>query len=389
LNVLPSQADEAFRAEARAWLERVMPEVWGNPAGPVVTSEEDEYAMRLRYDKALYRDGWAGLTWPREYGGRGGTLTQHRIFAEEAGRARAPEVLNRGGIGVMGPTIISCGTEAQRERYLPRILASDEMWCQGFSEPNAGSDLAGITTRAVEVDGGWTVHGQKTWTTLAHLADFCMLLARTSDEPKKHNGLTMLIVPMEQAAITTRPIRQLIGDREFSEVFFDGAFVPRENVLGEVGGGWKVALVTLGHERSTHFINRQIRLRREVDELTALVHAHRAQVSSTLVDRLVDVRVRAEALTWTVHSHIARFEAGGHAGPPDSASKVYWSDIWQALAALAVDVEAELGLPVDQPDRGEPDWTMRYLAARPATIYAGTSEIQKGIIGDRGLGLPR
>jgi alkylation response protein AidB-like acyl-CoA dehydrogenase len=389
VDVTPSADDEAFRVEARRWLTGVMPEVWGNPDGPRPQTEDEEYAMRRRYDKAMHRDGWAGLTWRREYGGRGGTLTQHMIFAEEAGAAGAPEVLNRGGIGVIGPTLADCASEEQKLRYLPRILASDEIWCQGFSEPNAGSDLASLTTRATAVDGGWTVHGQKTWTTLGQFADFCFLLARTSDEDRKHRGLTALIVPMRQPEISIRPIRQLMGDQEFSEVFFDGAFVPAENVVGEIGDGWRVALVTLGHERSTHFINRQIRLRREVAELLALVRANADRLPARLLDGLVDVYVRTEALGWTVRSHIARFEAGGVAGAADSASKVFWSDVWQALVALALEVEAELGLPLDAPGHAEPDWTLRYLGSRAATIYAGTSEIQKNIIGDRGLGLPR
>jgi alkylation response protein AidB-like acyl-CoA dehydrogenase len=194
---------------------------------------------------------------------------------------------------------------------------------------------------------------------------------------------------MRQPEITTWPIRQLIGDQEFSEVFFDGAFVPRENVVGEIGEGWHVALVTLGHERSTHFINRQIRLRREVAELLELIRANADRLPARLVDEIVDIAVRTEALGWTVKSHIARLGSGGAPGAPDSASKVFWSDVWQALTVLALEVEAELGFSVDIPNHAEPDWTLRYLGSRAATIYAGTSEIQKNIIGDRGLGLPR
>jgi alkylation response protein AidB-like acyl-CoA dehydrogenase len=389
VNVTPTAEDEQFRLEARAWLTSVMPEVWGADEMPRALTEEEEYAMRRRYDQALHRDGWAGLTWKREYGGRGGTLTQYLIFAEESAAAGAPEVLNRGGIGVMGPALADCASEEQKRRYLPKILSSQEIWCQGFSEPNAGSDLAGLTTSAVEVDGGWTIHGQKIWTTLGQISDFCFLLARTSQEERKHRGLTMLIVPMRQPEITTRPIRQLIGDQEFSEVFFDGAFVPRENVVGEIGEGWHVALVTLGHERSTHFINRQIRLRREVAELLELIRANADRLPARLVDEIVDIAVRTEALGWTVKSHIARLGSGGAPGAPDSASKVFWSDVWQALTVLALEVEAELGFSVDIPNHAEPDWTLRYLGSRAATIYAGTSEIQKNIIGDRGLGLPR
>jgi alkylation response protein AidB-like acyl-CoA dehydrogenase len=382
MEVVFTPEEQRFRAELRVWLQRVLPEVWEGDAPPERPTEDEEYAMRRRFDRALYRDGWAGLSWPKEYGGRGGTLTEQMIFAEETVAAGAPEHLfNRSAIGVVGPAIIDFGTEEQKQRYLPKILSCDEVWCQGFSEPNAGSDLVAIATRAVRADGGWRISGQKVWTTLGRFADFCFLLARTSDEERRHRGLSMLIVPMRQPGVTQRPIVQITGETDFSEVFFDDAFAPAENVIGEVGDGWNVAMTTLGHERSTHFMPRQVRLGREVTELVELVRANAAAVPPGLLDRVVDVVVRAEALRWTVWSHVARHEAGEEAGPPDSATKLYWSVLWQDVTQLALEVEAALGV------RGRA--RERYLEARPATIYAGTSEIQKNIVAERGLGLPR
>ncbi|HVA05412.1 MAG TPA: acyl-CoA dehydrogenase family protein, partial [Acidimicrobiales bacterium] len=271
MDLRETKEELTFRRDFRQWLEETLPGVQSAQEPPLASSEEQIYAERRRFDRALHRGGWSGITWKREYGGRGGSLTEQMIFAEECARAAAPEVFNRGGLGVMGPTVADCGTEEQRRRFLPAILASDEIWCQGFSEPDAGSDLAGLKTWAEAVEGGWSVRGQKIWTTLGHYADFCMLLARTSREAKKHHGLTMFIVPMQQPGVVVRPIRQIAGDQEFCEVFFDGAFVPTENLIGQVGDGWSVAMVTLGHERSTHFIGRQVRLGQEVTALVELV----------------------------------------------------------------------------------------------------------------------
>jgi alkylation response protein AidB-like acyl-CoA dehydrogenase len=382
--------DVEFREEIRSWLDGVLPEVWGADAPPTDPSEEEDYATRRRFDKVMYRDGWAGLAWDRDYGGQGRSLRHQIIFSEECERAGAPEVFNRVAVGIIAHAIMLFGTEEQKKRFLPKILSAEEIWCQGFSEPEAGSDLAAQRARAVPTDDGWILNGQKVWTTLAHYADFCFILARTDTEGPRHKGISAFILDLRQEGVEVRPIRQINGDHEFAEVFLTDAFVPGDMILGEPGQGWAIAMGALEYERSTNFMKRQVRLSLQIDELVERCRAHRDSLHSELLDRLTDLMVRSERLRFTVWRSVDLITRTGKPDILNNASKVYWSETQQQLARLALEVEAAIrdGGGVD----GDGQHTRRstdYLSARATTIYAGTSEIQRNIIAERGLGLPR
>src|SRR5215211_3424399 len=251
--------EEAFRDEVRAWLEE-------NHPGAEPDSEEAKFVFRRNWQRKLHEAGWAGISWPKEYGGRGATLIEQAIFSEEMARSRAPRPANVLGLVMGGPVVIAHGDEDQKERFLEPILSAEEIWCQGFSEPESGSDLASLKTRAVQQNGGWKVTGQKVWTTFAHEAKWCMLLARTDPDAPRHKGLTYFILDMEQDAVQVRPLRQITGEAEFNELFIEEARIPDANVLGGVGNGWKVALTTLMNERAGLGFSLQVRMRQQLDK---------------------------------------------------------------------------------------------------------------------------
>ena len=382
-------AVDAFRDELRVWLRRTLPTVWGAPTPPVRPTEETDMAMRRRFDQALFAAGWGALSWPTEHGGQDAPVDVERVLAEECAAAGAPERYNRVGLGIVAPALLHDGSTTQKERYLRPLLAAEEIWCQGFSEPNAGSDLASLTTRASFVDGEWRITGQKVWTTLSSIADFCLLLARTGDADSGHRGITAFIVPMCQAGVTVRPIRQINDSTEFSEVYFDGAATAPEPVIGEVNGGWRLAMSVLSYERSTNLLNRQTRLAVAVSALREAVRRYRDRVSDTLLDQFVDVWIRSEALRHTVREHLAEIGCGMPPGIGNNATKVYWSETYQALGDLALQIRGLVAHDDATFLDEEPDWYGYYLASRAASIYAGTDEIQRNIIAERGLGLPR
>jgi alkylation response protein AidB-like acyl-CoA dehydrogenase len=379
---------ESFRQQLEEWFVTALPAIWGGSAPPVRPTEADDMEMRRRFDRALYAAGWAALSWPREYGGLDADVDFERILAEESAVAGAPERYNRVGLGIVAPALINHGSAAQKERYLIPLLKADEVWCQGFSEPNAGSDLASLTTRASLVDGCWRITGQKVWTTLATVSDFCFLLARTGDPHSAHRGITAFIVPMNQPGVTIRPIRQINDSAEFSEVFFDDAETVQDPVIGEVNGGWQLAMTVLSYERSTNLLNRQTRLAVALNALRGAVAQLGDSVPASLVDDLVELWIRSEALRHTVREHLAEIGVGRAPGIGNNATKVYWSETYQALGALAVQIR---GLACEQGELSddEPDWYGYYLGSRAASIYAGTDEVQRNIIAERGLGLPR
>ena len=380
---------DTFRQELRAWLGRELPAIWGGPTRPVRPGEDDDMAMRRRFDRALYAAGWAGLSWPAAYGGRDAPIDCERILAEEATEAGAPERFNRVGLGIVAPAIIGFGTAAQKDRYLRPILNCDEIWCQGFSEPNAGSDLASLSTRATLVDGSWRITGQKVWTTLSAVADFCLLLARTGEPGGAHRGITAFIVPMRQAGVTVRPIRQINDSTEFSEVFFDSAETAPDPVIGVVDRGWQLAMSVLAYERSTNLLNRQVRLDMSLRALRRATGRYRDSVPEPLVDELVDIWIRSTALQHTVRGHLAEIGRGESPGIGNNATKVYWSETYQALGDLALQIRGIAPPAGNELLDDEPDWYDFYLASRASSIYAGTDEIQRTIIAERGLGLPR
>jgi alkylation response protein AidB-like acyl-CoA dehydrogenase len=373
-----SDSELAFRDELRGWLA-------ANPAGEEPSGDEDEhYRWRRDWQRRLADGGWAGVHWPEQYGGRGATLTESAIFFEELGRARAPLPANVLGLLLGGPTLMVWGTDEQKERFLPPILTADEIWCQGFSEPEAGSDLAALKTRAVRDGDDWVVTGQKVWTSGAQHSKWCMLVARTDPEaPKKHHGLTYFLMDMEQDAVQVVPLRQITGESEFNELFIEGARIPDDHVIGGVGNGWKVALTTLMNERAGLAFFLQVRLRQVLDELIAAA-AERGRLDDPVVaDQLGRLHVDAEVLRLTAYRGLTAIEKYGQPGPEGSLTKWMWSDANQRLTQLAVDV-----LGPDALQTGS-RWAYELLRARGNTIEGGTTEILKNIVGERVLGLPR
>ena len=371
-----SAEDRAFREEVRAFFEDGLGgdfRVARGRGGP-----GDEGALfdeRLAWEKHLAHHGWTCVAWPEEHGGRGLPLRQQVIYHEEYARAGGPGRLGLIGEGLIGPTIIAFGTPEQQKRFLPPIVAGEELWCQGYSEPDAGSDLANIQTRAALDGDGWVVHGQKVWTSLAHWADWCFVLARTAPvEPggRKHHGLSYLLVPMRQDGVDIRPIVQLTGDSEFNEVFFDGARTPADNVVGDVGDGWRVAMGTLAFERGALTLGQQLNFRSELDEILRRAGDRDDPV---LRQRLVQAHIGLE---------IMRLNALRSTPRTDAINKLYWATLHRSIGELAMDVLGAAAVA------GDDDRLRRmFLFSRADTLYGGSNQIQRNIIGERVLGLPR
>jgi alkylation response protein AidB-like acyl-CoA dehydrogenase len=368
-------AELAFRDELRQWL-------LANHPGAEPGDTEGSLDHRLRWQRTLFDAGYSGISWPREHGGRGATLMEQAIFNEELVRARAPAPANIIGLVMGGPVIITHGTDDQRARFLAPILSGEEIWCQGFSEPNAGSDLAALTTQAVRDDGGWKVNGQKVWTSYAHRAKWCMLLARTGGDDR-HRNLTFFICDMKQPGVEVRPLRQATGDSEFNEIFFSDAVVPEENVVGPVGDGWTVAITTLMFERAGLSAASALAIQIKLDELAELIRERGAQRDVTLSRRLGALVVATETMRLNGYRGLSRVIEHGVPGPEGSMAKIQWADINQRLGELAMDVLGGEALVTD------PVWTRSMLRARANSIEGGTSEIQRNILAERVLKLPR
>jgi alkylation response protein AidB-like acyl-CoA dehydrogenase len=374
-----SDQELAFRDELRAWLS-------ANAPGQEPEGEEASYAWRRDWQRRLAGGGWAGVHWPREYGGRGATMTESAIFFEELGRSGAPLPANVLGLLLGGPTLMMWGTEAQKERHLLPILTAEEIWCQGFSEPEAGSDLAALKTRAVRDGDGWRVTGQKVWTSAAQYSKWCMLVARTDPEAAKHKGLTYFLMDMDQEQVQVRPLRQITGESEFNELFIEDAWIPDENVVGGVGNGWKVALTTLMNERAGLAFFLQVRLRQLIDALfdEAIRRGLLDGDGGDLVaDRLADLHARCEVLRLTAYRGLSAIEKYGQPGPEGSLTKWMWSEANQQLTQFAADLLGPEALSTGSP------WSYELLRARGNTIEGGTTEILKNIVAERVLGLPR
>jgi len=370
---------EQFRRDVRAWLMANVPAELRGKGGP--GREHEAYEPRLAFNRRLAAAGWTGLAWPAEYGGAGASLAEQVAFHEEYARAEAPARVDHIGETLVGPALVAFGTDAQRRRFLPRIKSVDELWCQGFSEPGAGSDLASVSTRAHIDNDQWVISGQKVWTSLAQHADWCFLLARTGGE--RHGGLSMLLVPMRQSGVVVRPIRQLTGTSEFNEVFFDEARTERSLVLGEVGQGWRVATAILAGERGAATLGQQIGFRRELAAVAALARANGAARDPAIRERLTRAYVGLSVL----RSHTLRtLAAGTTAGQDAAVVKLLWSGWHRALGELAMAVQGAAGTVVrDELDQ----WQRLFLFSRADTIYGGSDEIQRTTIAVRTLGLPR
>ncbi|MEV4568361.1 acyl-CoA dehydrogenase family protein [Nonomuraea sp. NPDC049419] len=371
----------SLREEARAFLEESLSGPFAHARGLGGPGREHEgQELRQAWERHLGKHGWTCLAWPERYGGRAASLEDQVAFHEEYARADAPARVGHIGEGLIGPTILEFGTEEQKERFLPPIQRGDELWCQGYSEPDAGSDLANIRTRARLEGGEWVVTGQKVWTSLAHVADWCFVLCRTEEGSQRHRGLSYLLVPMKRPGVEVRPIVQLTGTSEFNEVFFDGARTAAGNMLGAPGDGWRVAMATLGHERGASTLGQQIGFRRELRRVIETAKRTGAAGDPVLRDRLVRSWLELEIM----RLNALRMLRSDRPGPEASIAKLYWSEWHRRLGELAQAVQGRAGLV------GELDALQRlYLFSRADTIYAGSSEIQRTIIAERTLKLPR
>jgi alkylation response protein AidB-like acyl-CoA dehydrogenase len=390
-----SSPAEEFRDEVRAWLAANLTGEFAAAHGLGGPGREHEgFELRRAWERRLGAAGWTCLGWPAAHGGRAASLEQQVIFHEEYARADAPHRVGHIGEGLIGPTIIEFGTDEQRARFLPPIRQGDELWCQGYSEPNAGSDLAGVQTRAELTGGEWVVHGQKVWTSLAHVADWCFVLCRTEPGSRRHRGLSYLLVPMDQPGVVVRPIVQMTGGSEFNEVFFDGARTAGDNIVGAPGDGWRVAMATLGYERGASTLGQQIGFRRELDAVVDMARRTGAATDPVLRDRLVQSWIELEIMRVTALRTTTSLSAG-RPGPEASIGKIYWSEWHRRLGELAMAAQGAAGLvtaaePDGPTDAYEPNDLQRlYLFSRADTIYAGSSEIQRNIIAERVLGLPK
>ena len=394
--------DEEFRAQVRAWLAANLTGDFAALRGAGGPGREHErHAERLAWNRHLAAAGWTCLGWPAEFGGRGATLAQQVIFHEEYARAGAPARVSIVGEELLGPTLIAFGTKEQQARFLPPIKQVTELWCQGYSEPGAGSDLANVATRA-SLDGTeWVVTGQKVWTSLAHVADWCFVLARTEPGSRRGAGLSYLLVPMRQSGVTVRPIRQLTGTSEFSEVFFDGARTGAANVVGEPGDGWRIAKATLAIERGAAMLGLQVGFRRELADLVEVARRTAAGSDPLLRDKLARAWIGLEAVR-----AYALDTLGGDDDTEASVLKILWSRWHRNVGELAMEVLGAPSMivsagpggrtpkpPQTPPEGHEPydldDWQRLFLFSRADTIYGGSDEIQRNIIATRALGLPR
>lgn len=375
---------EEFRTEVRSWLRTHLTGEFAALKGRGGPGREHEaFAERLAWERHMAAHGWTCIGWPAEHGGRGASTEEQIAFHEEYALADAPARVGHIGEQLLGPTLIAHGTEEQRRRFLPPIRAVEELWCQGYSEPDAGSDLAGVRTRAAldEAAGQWVLDGQKTWTSLAHEAQWCFVLARTEPGSRRHAGLSYLLVPMDQPGVEVRPIVQLTGTSEFNEVFFDGARTDAAHVVGAPGDGWSIAMATLGYERGVSTLGQQVGFRRELEALAELARSNGALADPLIRDRLVQAWIGLETM---------RACAPRPTAP--SVAKLYWARWHRDLGELAMDVRGAPSL-LAAGAHGDPydldDLQRLFLFSRADTVYAGSDEIQRNLIAERILGLPK
>nr|WP_220131827.1 acyl-CoA dehydrogenase family protein [Nocardioides sp. MAH-18] len=381
-----SDADQAFRAEVRGWLEEHLTGEWAALRGLGGAGRDHEaHDERVAWNRLLAEHGWTCVGWPTEHGGRGLSLTQQVIFHEEYAKADAPVRVNHLGEELLGPTLMAFGTEEQQARFLPRIVAVEELWAQGYSEPDAGSDLANVQTRARLEGDEWVIDGQKVWTSNAHFSQWAFVLCRTEPGSQRHHGLSFLLVPLDQDGVEVRPIEQLTGGSEFNEVFFTGARTAADLVVGEPGQGWRVAMALLGFERGVSVLAQVVGFARELDGVVDLARANGTIDDPVLRDRLAGLKVELEVLRRQAMRGLSSDDA---AGP--SVFKLVWASWHKRLGEVAMDVLGADGLTTATADGYELDrWQRLFLFARADTIYGGSDEVQRNILAERVLGLPR
>jgi alkylation response protein AidB-like acyl-CoA dehydrogenase len=376
-----SAEHEAFRHEARAWLEAHVPD------GPLPSLDTPQGFERHRaWERTMFEDRWSVVSWPVEYGGRDLGILEWLVFEEEYYRARAPKRVSQNGIFLLAPTMLEYGTASQKARYLPPMAAGDEIWCQGWSEPDAGSDLAGIRSRATRTAAGhgWILDGQKTWASRGAFADWCFGIFRTDPEAERHRGLTYFLIAMDAPGVTVRPIPQIDGETGFAEIFFDHVEVPDEQVLGEVGAGWSVAMATAGSERGLS-LRSPARYTEAAGRLLDLYTSRGGPTSAT--DAVANAHIHAEAYKLHTYWTASKVRRGHAVGPEASCNKIFWSETDVAIHQTALDL---LGPEAETLHRGAPgEWLDGYLFALAGPIYAGTNEIQRNVVAERLLGLPR
>ena len=392
---------EAYREKVQAFLAEHLPADWQG-IGALAPEEAVEFTREWR--KTLFENGLLAASWPQEYGGAGLSPLEQVVVVEEFAKAGVPAGGSNDvfGIQMVGNTILQWGTPEQKAHFLPRILSGEDIWCQGYSEPNAGSDLANLGCRA-ELDGDeWVINGQKIWTSAGHLANWIFVLTRTDPDNAKHKGITFLLVPMEQPGVEVRPIEMISGESEFNEVFFTDARTAKENVVGEVNGGWAVAMTLLGYERGEAAATMPIMFRTELDRLVAMAKERGRADDPLIRQRLAWCHSKVEIMKWNGMRTLSRYLAGGHPGPADSTFKLFWSEYHKKVTELAMDIMGADGLvptgrrpssSFQADDPGAPNstasWAYTFLHARAGTIYAGTSQVQRNILGEMVLGLPK
>ncbi|MDH3752489.1 MAG: acyl-CoA dehydrogenase family protein [Acidimicrobiia bacterium] len=386
-------SEREFRDEVRTWLEEHLVGELADLRGRGGTGQEDiEPAVLIEWERELARGGWLGIDYPSELGGRACTLGEQVIFHETYVEARAPGRMPNMGVTLLGPTLLAYGTAEQQRRFVPPILRGDELWCQGYSEPDAGSDLANVSTRAVLDGQSWVITGQKIWTSLAQYADWCFVVARTEPGSSRHAGLSYILVPMNQPGIEIRPIVQITGGIEFNELFFDDARTDADLVVGEPGAGWGVAMGTLGFERGASTLGQQLSFRHELDALVDEARANGTAGDPCIRQLLARAHAELEIMRYNNMRMLTVVDAGGVPGPEMSIGKLYWSNWHRRLGELMMQVRgvaATVG-PAGSDEQYPLDRQQRtFLYSRAHTIYAGSNEVQRNVIGERVLGLPR
>jgi alkylation response protein AidB-like acyl-CoA dehydrogenase len=383
-----SDSDEVFRGEVRTWMADHLVGDFASLGTGGKLGEGEELELRKAWERELASGDWVGMGWPVRYGGRDLPLTKQIIFNEEYVRAGGPNRVGFFGEELLGPTLMTFGTEQQKRRFLPRILKAKEFWSQGFSEPEAGSDLANVKTTAVLDGEEWVINGQKLWTSLGHISDWIFVVCRTdTTSARKHDGISFLLCPVDQPGVEMRPIRQMTGTAEFNEVFFTDARTDADLVVGEVGHGWKVVVATLGFERGTAFLGQQLRWGQEFESVLSHARAHGGSADPVFRQRLADAYIGLMLMRWNGLRSMSRLIRGETPGPEASVGKLHWSSWHQRLGELSIDLmgPGSLVRSVGHAD----DSQYEFLFSRAETIFAGSSEIQRNVIGERVLGLPR
>jgi len=383
-----TKEEESFRDEVRGWLDDNLPAEWRH-RGVGGYREDDDEDLQRRWQRMLHEGGWLKLGWPKSAGGRGATPVMQAIYQEEMAKAGAPVILGRLGVTLLAPTLLGYGSQWQKDQYIDRILSGEIIFCQGFSEPDAGSDLAGLRTRAERKNGKWVLNGQKTWSSGAHYADRSFLLARTSTDGEPHKGIGFFLVDMHQPGVEVRRIRQMTGGGEFSEIFLSGAEVEDRDLVGEPGDGWKIAMAVFGFERGG--LAQAARFERAVNELAALARDHGAGADPMTRQRVAQAQIDAHVFKVVGLRNLTRAQHGQAPGPEASLTKLYWSEMDKRLQEIAVGLQGAYGALAPESPYALEDgrWQYGWMWSQAETIYAGSSEIQRNIIAERVLGLPR